>query len=217
MFLEEITSALDEKMAQIGFIKVSKFLYCRSNDGETESFVEWNLFGRPVNNLACDFGLRNIAAFSFAEKCLKHYGGRNSRVEGRFNERCQLGQYYSWGERSSLRLSDHGGNLELVLEKAQADIHRFDRELGGFLISKDKLCDLLISDYKWMPWDWCNGAARAAEYAYLASSIGGTSPGVIRAALRPYENVNIRSGLDRSVEVREYLDNVFRDLGAIST
>ncbi|MBB4195993.1 hypothetical protein [Rhizobium aethiopicum] len=114
-------------------------------------------------------------------------------------------------------VSDHGGNLKLVLEKAQADIHRFDRELGGFLISKDKLCDLLISDYKWMPWDWCNGAARAAEYAYLASSIGGTSAGVLRAALRPYENVNIRSGLDRSVEVREYLDNVFRDLGAIST
>ncbi|OHV22591.1 hypothetical protein EOS93_31050 [Rhizobium sp. RMa-01] len=215
MPLRKVKSELDKTMADIDFMKISDLLYGRKGDGEIQTLVEWNLFGKPINNFACDFGLRNSDALKFSEECLKLYSGAffGSEIQANrpFNVRCQLGQYYSWGVRSSLRLSDYNHDLLLVLDKTQSDIQRFIGEKAGSVSTIEEYCDLLIGNPDWMPWDWSHGAARAAEYVFVASKIG-ISPSDMRGNLAQYENVNIKSGLNRSVNVHEYLEKVIRHL-----
>lgn len=213
--LRNIKTALDRMMESLDFVKVSGLLYRRPGIGGVESLVEWNLFGKPINNIACDFGLRNPQALAFAEECLILYGGpvygHRKPETFSFNARCQVGMHCSWSPRSSLRLSDYGDRLEPLIERAAADIGMLIRKRAAAITSLEQFCDLLIRNDDWMPWDHSHGALRAAEYAYLASRLG-IKPETILRNLEPYARVNIRSGVSRTIDAGIYLQNIMRHL-----
>jgi hypothetical protein len=191
----------------IGFVKVDKILFRAARGERTiEHFIELNLFGSPVNNVACDYGLRSLLALEFALSSLKLYGGEvYNRLGWKlpvFNVRCQVGRSCNWSPRSSLRISDYG--IKALVEKAVTDIGAVITPGAGGVVSLESYCDTLIADGGLFPWITCNAAMRAAEYIFVSRQLGKPEQAVA-SALQRYTEIDIKSGLDRGVDPNEFI------------
>lgn len=200
-------------MRGIGFERVDRsYLYKRKvGVQDIEAFIEFNPYYRPINNVACDFGVSSKKAIDFANRCINKYGGPAYSYNwrpARFNARCQLGSFFNWGPRWSLKINELG--MDGLVEKAIFDINRLLRNETAEIRDLASLYRLLLADEPWLPWLFCNGAIRAAECLSIGKTLG-LDPRATLDVLSQH-TADIKRGLGPSVDPRTYVDHVLSEL-----
>lgn len=204
-----IRKYLEAALKDAGYKKIGNKLFESPIKSENISrFIEFNFFGAQSTRLACDFGISSADGILFANTCLKLYGGavytRLPWPSRNFNICCQVGRLCEWGPRDALQLEDY--HPKDAVSKLFSDIEDKVLPHAEKVYDLRSLGSLAISDPEWARWIYCNCAMRAAEYIFIARYLGKSSSD-IRSALEPYIK-DIRTGIDRSVSVEEFLENI---------
>lgn len=199
---------LEPKLADLGYKKVQKLLYRSNHHGPAvERFLEFDLWGGPLNYVSCDFGFANKEAIRFAAECLSLYGGeiycRLPLTAPAFNTRCQVGRFCEWGRRDALGISELGAHK--VSDRALSDIEDIILPKADPVSTLEAFANQILADEPWMPWIASNGAMRAAEYIYSARQIG-ISRAAIASHLEPVVSSSVKRGLGRDVNAYAFLE-----------
>jgi hypothetical protein len=202
-------STLEPGLADLGFHRVEKFLYRSDGHGAIQHFLEFQLWGGPLNYVLCDFGMASADGHRFAVECLKLYGGVSYSWENWvppvFGVWCQVGRFCGWGPRSSLKLNK--SEMHNISDRALRDIRDMILPKAKAVTSLEAFADQILKDEPWLPWITSHGAMRAAEYIYAARRIG-TDPSTILSAIEPRAHPNVKSGLDRNVDAFAFIESV---------
>jgi hypothetical protein len=201
-------------MSDLGYLRKKANIYrAEWSLHDVEHFLYIEMWGKPKQFLAVDFGFRNPPSWIFAIMEIRKYGGeifQDMKPNDPYpiSNSFSLGRFAGWPYRDSLSLFQLSGTS--LQTKLKIDIENRLFPIIRPLFNIDRLLEFLLIDAEPCPW-WRSAAGiRAAQIAHLARRVGWRDAD-IREALRPFEKPIIQS-MPRTVpNPAAYLDSIISD------
>ena len=202
-----------DAMASVDFERVRRLVYRHPRDfADVNHFLYFNVWGTPKEYLAAVYGLGNLQADNYATRCLLKYGGRvyerwkRNRAEEAVT-RISFGRLAGWRPRDSIHVQQVTDDI--LTRKIAASVNAHLVPLCKKVRTRADLLTLLTSDAEPVSWALTNGAARAAQIAYLALNLG-ESAVTVRKRLRCFDRY-VAAQLTGELDAGEFIERVIRD------
>jgi len=208
-------TSLIKALADLGYRRLKRHTYRAEWSTEVEHFLYFQLYGTPADYLAAHFGVRTRESERFAIQSIQAYGSETYQLirpdeRSGCTMRFSLGQFASWGMRSSLTVSSMSGPA--LAAKIKHDVEALLFPVIRSITRLDLLLSFLLTDVEPYPWYRCNGAMRAAMIVNLARRVG-VPAAEIRKLLEPRLRDIGRPHLHGAPDPDpgHYVDNIIRD------
>jgi hypothetical protein len=199
----------------MGFEPLAPYVFKSANPThEVEHLLFFQIWGKPLQFLQFDFGLRHLESQEFAYSALLKFGNSKLRqLETNNNLSCQMRfpveGFIDPEALGHVDVSEIG--LDVLSQYITELITQRLWPMTMSVNSAETLLVFLIADYPYAPWFRIDALARFAQIAFLAKAVG-YSPVKCRDLLENLSEKSIKAIANEPMDKEEFLTGMLNQL-----